>query len=195
MLMHPLNLSSKKLPDIDHEWTLFLDRDGIINKEIIGGYILSKADFIFENGATDALQILSRLFQRIFVVSNQRGVAKGLMTKQALDELTEFMLLEIKEKGGRVDEVFYCTALHEDDLMRKPNKGMALLAKDKYPEIAFTKSIMVGNMPSDMLFGRKIGAFTVYVPTRMDETPEPDSVDASFKTLLDFAKAFQLPAP
>lgn len=192
--MHPLNLSPKKLPLIDQDWTLFLDRDGIINKEIIGGYILSKADFIFENGATDALQILSRLFLRIFIVSNQRGVGKGLMTKQALEEVTEFMLLEIKEKGGRVDEVFYSTALHEDDIMRKPNEGMALLAKEKYPEIDFHKSIMVGNMPSDMIFGKKIGALTVYIPTRTDETPEPGSVDTSFKTLLDFAKAFQMPA-
>jgi len=193
--MHPLNFSPKTLPAIDHEWTLFLDRDGIINNEIIGGYILSKADFVFENGATDALEILSKLFRRIFIVSNQRGVGKGLMTKQALDELTDYMLFEIKEKGGRVDEVFYCTALLEDDIMRKPNEGMALLAKDQYPEIALHKSIMVGNMPSDMLFGRKIGAFTVYVPTRTDEMPDPDSIDASFKTLLDFAKAFQMPAP
>ena len=182
----------ERIPEIDHDWTLFLDRDGIINKEIVGGYVLSKTQFTFETGATEAIQILSGLFRRIFIVSNQRGVGKGLMTQIALDELTDFMLQTLTQNGGKIDEVFYCTSVNDDDLMRKPNEGMALLAKEKYPEIHFNKSIMVGNMPSDMLFGRKIGAFTVYIPTRA-EMPEPASVDASFKSLLEFAKAFHIP--
>jgi histidinol phosphatase-like enzyme len=66
---------------------------------------------------------------------------------------------------------------------------MALQAKADFPEIDFTKSIMVGNMPSDMWFGRNIGAYTVYIPTRPDESPDESTVDASYKNLLAFATA------
>lgn len=179
------------LPDITSGWTLFLDRDGIINKEIIGGYVLSFDAFQLEEGALDALKILQHYFSRIFVVSNQRGVGKNLMTQSDLDIITDRMQSAIHNYGGRIDEVFYATSVNTDDEMRKPNKGMALLAKSKHPEISFSKSIMVGNMPSDMQFGRNIGAYTVYVPTRSEETPLQENVDASCKSLLAFAQAIQ----
>lgn len=179
------------LPDITSDWTLFLDRDGIINKEIIGGYVLSFDAFQFEEGALDALKILQQYFTRIFVVSNQRGVGKNLMTQSDLDRITDKMQLAIHNYGGRIDEVFYATSVNSDDEMRKPNKGMALLAKRKYPAISFSKSMMVGNMPSDMQFGRNIGAYTVYVPTRLEEVPLKENVDANCKSLLALARAIQ----
>lgn len=186
--MHPIHHTANTLPVIDKSWTLFLDRDGVINEDVVGDYVKNRTEFIFRAGTLTALGIFKPLFARIVVVSNQRGVEKGLMTINDLEDVTEFMLSTIQQSEGKIDRVFYCTSINNEDPNRKPNTGMAQQAKQLFPEIDFSKSIMVGNMPGDMLFGKKIGAFTVYLPTRTDETPEENTVDAVYKDLLAFAK-------
>jgi histidinol-phosphate phosphatase family protein len=178
----PLN----QLPVIDNSWTLFLDRDGVINEEVVGDYIRNWEEFQFRPGSLEALQLLATLFSRIVVVSNQRGVGKGLMTMDELNHITQNMLLKTEEAGGKIDAVYYCTSTDNKDINRKPSSGMALQAKNQFPEIDFAKSIMVGNMPGDMWFGRNIGAYTVYLPTREEENPHDSTVDASYKDLLAF---------
>jgi histidinol-phosphate phosphatase family protein len=180
--------SHTNLPQIDTSWTLFLDRDGVINEDVVGDYVKKRAEFIFREGTLTALRIVKPLFARIIIVSNQRGVEKGLMTANDLQDITEFMLSTIQQADGNIDRVFYCTSIKNDDPNRKPNTGMAEQAKIQFPEINFSKSIMVGNMPGDMLFGKRIGAFTVYLPTRAEESPESHTVDAVYNDLLAFAK-------
>jgi len=187
--MQHYTLALNILPQIDQTWTLFLDRDGVINQDGVGDYIKEWESFIFKVGTLEAMAMLKDLFARIIIVSNQRGVEKGLMSKSELDRITNNMLLAIEEAGGKIDHAFYCTSLNNQDPNRKPNGGMALQAKQMFPEIDFSKSIMVGNMPSDMWFGKNIGAYTVYLPTRPDENPEAHTVDASYKDLLAFVKA------
>ncbi|MBU6157996.1 MAG: HAD-IIIA family hydrolase [Bacteroidetes bacterium] len=182
-----MNNSRTALPDIDKTWTLFLDRDGVINEDVVGDYVKRREEFIFREGTLSALQILKPLFARIIIVSNQRGVEKGLMTPNDLEDITAFMLSTIQQSGGNIDQVFYCTSIQNEDPNRKPNIGMALQAQSLFPEINFSKSIMVGNMPGDMLFGKGIGAFTVYLPTRPEEIPKENTVDAVYKDLLAFA--------
>ncbi len=181
------SIPSNQLPVIDPSWTLFLDRDGVINEDVVADYIKSWDEFQFRTGTLEALRFLSPHFARIVVISNQRGVGRGLMTQETLDLITENMLLKIEEAGGRIDKVYYCTSTDNKDINRKPNKGMALQAQQDFPEIDFQKSIMVGNMPGDMWFGRNIGAYTVYLPTRPEENPDDNTVDAQFKDLLAFA--------
>ena len=189
------SLPPNQLPAIDKSWTLFLDRDGVINTDVIDDYIKSWDEFVFTEGCIEALNYLASQFQRIIVVSNQRGVGRGLMTQQTLDLITENMLLKIEESGGRIDKAYYCTSLDNADINRKPNRGMALQAQADFPEIDFNKSIMVGNMASDMWFGRNIGAFTVYIPTRSDGIPDASTVDAEYKNLLAFAQALEQMQP
>ena len=177
-----------QLPETDSKWTLFLDRDGVINTDVVNDYVKSWEEFMFCEGTLQALQLLTPLFHRIVIISNQRGVGKGVMSRATLDLITQNMFFKIEENGGRVDKAYYCTSLDNQDPNRKPNKGMALQAKEDFPDIEFTKSIMVGNMPGDMWFGRNIGAYTVYIPTRTDEYPEDHTVDARYKNLLAFAK-------
>ncbi len=176
------------LPEITKDWTLFLDRDGVINEEVVGDYIRTWNEFHFRPGSLEAITLLSPLFQYIVVVTNQAGVGKGLMTMEELNHINQNMLQEIATAGGRIAKVYCCTATDNKDINRKPNPGMALQAKSDFPEIDFSKSIMVGNMPNDMWFGRKIGAFTVYTPTREEEKPDVSTVDAQYKNLLSFAK-------
>lgn len=186
---------SKQLPFVNKTWTLFLDRDGVINTDVINDYIKSWDEFTFTDGALEALRILNPFFGRIVIASNQRGVGRGLMTLETLDLITGNMIQLVEDAGGRIDKAYYCTSTDNSDINRKPNPGMALQAQADFPEIDFNKSIMVGNMPGDMRFGRNVGAFTVFIPTREDGVPDPATVDAAFKNLLAFAKDLQQMQP
>jgi histidinol-phosphate phosphatase family protein len=180
------------LKQIDNNWTLFLDRDGVINHEKESDYILNYREFIFYEGAPHALKIFAEIFSTIIIVTNQRGIGKGLMTEADLHDIHSNMLLEINSASGRIDKIYYNIAMNNDDPLRKPQHGMALLAKKDFPKIDFSKSIMVGNNVSDMLFGRNAGMHTVFLKTTSPDLELPHAaIDLSFNTLLDFAKALQ----
>jgi histidinol-phosphate phosphatase family protein len=144
---------------------LFLDRDGVINIEQEGSYILHKNDFHFYPGALDAIVKLSSLFDYVIVVTNQRGVGRGIMTEKDLLAIHEYMQQQVIDAGGRMDRIYYATALEDDHTHRKPNTGMALDAQRDFPDINFEQSVMVGNNLSDMKFGKVMGMRTVFLHT------------------------------
>ncbi|HLX91807.1 MAG TPA: HAD-IIIA family hydrolase [Puia sp.] len=176
----------------DISWTLFLDRDGVLNYEKPFDYIYSYEEFTFYDGVLDALKFLAQKFSRIILTSNQRGVGKGLMTEQDLIDIHERMLRDIEAAGGRIDKIYYSIGATDDDPMRKPNPGMAWLAKKDFPQIDFKKSIMVGNNISDMDFGRNVGMSTVFIRSTHPDQPLPyPSIDLAFNSLAEFAKGLQ----
>ncbi len=176
--------------NIDFGWTLFLDRDGVINYEKEDSYILNWDEFEFYPGVTEAIQILSKKFDTILVVSNQRGVGRGLMTEEDLLDIQRRMKTKIEEDGGRIDKIYYCIASEAKHFCRKPNPGMALQAVKDFPSIDLSRTIMVGNKPSDMQFGRNAGTYTVYLKTTHPEHSLPHlDIDLAFDSLIDFAKA------
>ena len=180
------------LTKIDAGWTLFLDRDGVINHEKEESYIFHYGEFVFYGGVLDALRILAGKFGRIVIVTNQRGVGKGLMTVGDLDNIHEQMGKEVKRAGGRIDNVYYCDSLSDTHPSRKPNPGMAYQAKKDYPEIDLKRSVMVGNNISDMDFGRNAGMVTVFLRTTQPGFVLPNpSIDLAFNSLYEFAKALQ----
>jgi len=149
---------------IDQTWTLFLDRDGVINKRIVGDYIRSWDQFIFLPGVQEALSCLSGIFGKIIVVSNQQGIGKGLMTDEDLDLIHQRMIEEVGKTGGRIDKTYHSPFLeHEKSIHRKPNVGMGLTARKDFPDIRYKKSIMAGDSLSDMIFGRKLRMKTVFL--------------------------------
>ena len=175
---------------IDDSWTLFLDRDGVINKELPGDYVKRWDEFHFEPDVLKAMPDLARLFKRIIVVTNQRGVGIGRMTEEDLISLHDKMIIEIKKSGGRVDDIFYCIDADRNSPMRKPRTAMALKAKEKYPEIDFTKTIMVGNSPSDMEFGRALGLTNVFIDDKKSRNGKMDSsMDFIYLSLKEFAES------
>jgi D-glycero-D-manno-heptose 1,7-bisphosphate phosphatase len=180
------------LKKIDKSWTLFLDRDGVINHEKKLDYIYNYNEFEFYKGAKEALKIFAGIFPLVIIVTNQRGIGKGLMTEDDLQEIHTKMLHDIKEEGGRIDKIYYNISLQNDDPLRKPQPGMALLARKDFPHINFQHSIMAGNNFSDMFFGRNAGMHTVFLKTTSPETVLPhEAIDLSFDNLIDFAKALQ----
>ena len=181
-----------ELPAIDRSWTLFLDRDGVLNHEKQNDYIYNYSEFVFYPGALDALKLLASRFGRIIIVTNQRGVEKQLMTEADLLQLHEQMVAIIKEHGGRIDAIYYCTSLNNDHPDRKPQAGMALQAKKSFPEIDFRKTFMVGNNISDMEFGRNAGVKTVFVLTTSPLQELPHSkIDYHYADLAGFANAIE----
>jgi histidinol-phosphate phosphatase family protein len=151
--------------NINKTWTLFLDRDGVINLHYPNDYVKRWDEFYFLEGIMDALRSLSEIFRRIIVVTNQQGVGKALMTEDDLKFIHDEMLKEVRKYGGRIHAIYSAIDLVEKDIkqLRKPNTGMAKRAKKDFPEIDFAKSIIVGDNITDMQFGRSCGMITVFV--------------------------------
>lgn len=170
--------------DIDSSWTIFLDRDGVINKKKGNDYVKTWDDFSFTNKALEAIAVLSKQFRKILVVTNQRGVGKGLMSEEELIIIHEKMCKEINEESGRIDKIYFCTDISESSEFRKPNVGMALKAKKDFPEINFTKSVMIGDSISDMLFGNKLGMTCFYIEKKLSSEGS-GIIDAKFDSLYD----------
>lgn len=175
---------------IDNSWTLFLDRDGVINEENVGSYITRWDEFNFSKGSLEALGQLNELFGQIIVVTNQRGVGKGIMTLEDLKLIHQNMLSEIHAAGGKIDKVYACTSLDDNDHNRKPNIGMANQARHDYPDIDFKKSVMVGNNISDMEFGKRAGMHTVFLTSTHEPYELPhDLIDEQFPSLQLWARS------
>jgi histidinol-phosphate phosphatase family protein len=181
------------LQQIDKDWSLFLDRDGVINHEKDQSYVFHYGEFLFYDNTKAALQILTEKFGPIVIVTNQRGIGKGLMTTEDLYRIHQKMVEEIVLAGGRIDNIYHSDSLLDDHPDRKPNPGMALRAQKDLPAIDFTRSVMVGNNISDMEFGKNAGMYTVFVrTTKPGQTSPHPSIDMIFNSLYDFAKALQL---
>ena len=150
--------------NFDRSWTLFLDRDGVINKKLPNDYVKNIEEFEFIEGAEEAISKLGSIFGRVVVVTNQQGIGKGLMTVKDLNEVHDYMQSSLIQMGGKIDKIYFCPDLADSKSnCRKPNTGMAEEARNEFPEIDFKKSIMVGDSLSDMQMGKRVGMFTVFV--------------------------------
>ena len=176
------------LKQIDHTWTLFLDRDGVINHEKHKDYIHTWDEFKFYDGAKEAIAFFSKIFKHVIVVTNQRGVGKGVTKLSDLQLIHSNMISEIEKSGGRIDAVYFCTDIDDESPNRKPNPGMGLKAVKDLPAINLHKAIMIGNTSSDMQFGRNLGVKTIFLPTTRPEVDLKDErIDAVYPSLLAFA--------
>ncbi len=180
---------SLPLSSIDHTWTLFLDRDGVINERIVDDYVKNREQFRFLPGVLEAMPQLAGLFTRIIVVSNQQGIGKGMMSVQQLSDIHEHMTEVIRKQGGRIDLILFSPDLASSgSFTRKPNIGMALQAKRRFPEIRFKHSVIAGDSLSDMIFGKRIGMLTALISTNHGLARKyPRLIDSVFPDLKTFA--------
>ena len=144
--------------------TLFLDRDGVINKKLEGRYVCNFSEFEFIPGALKAISQLSNMFNRIIIVTNQQGISKGIMSEIDLNTLHAQMQERIEELGGKINEIYYCPHLEEFDCMcRKPKPGMIRQAIIDFPEISIEDSYLVGDSDSDIEAGQRMNLKTIKV--------------------------------
>jgi D-glycero-D-manno-heptose 1,7-bisphosphate phosphatase len=174
------------LKAIDKTWTLFLDRDGVINHEKHLDYIHTWEEFKFYDGAKVAIQIFTQKFNRIIVATNQKGIGKGVTKMEDVKIIHQKMTADIEAVGGKIDAVYFCPDMESPN--RKPNPGMGLQATKDFSDIDLTKAIMVGNTLSDMHFGRNLGVKNVFLTTTRPEVDTNDeSIDAVYPSLIAFA--------
>ena len=177
------------LKNIDPSWTLFIDRDGVINHEKHLDYIHTWDEFKFYDGVKEAMEIFSKKFAYIIMITNQRGIAKGLTKLEDLQLIHKNMLQEIEDAGGRIDKIYFCTDMESPN--RKPNPGMGLQAIKDFPRIDLSKSMMIGNTLSDMKFGRNLGvAVNIFLSTTLKNIPaDHEDINLVFNDLISVAKA------
>jgi len=159
-------------------WTLFLDRDGVINRRLIGTYVKRWEDFEFTYRALEAINIFGKYFDTIVVVTNQQCIGKKELTAEELDLIHNNMKKEIESAGGFIHKVYYCPNLKAENApCRKPNPGM------------------VGDSFSDMEFGWQLGTKTVFIEGKEEETERTRQipVDGRFENLWQLAEYLESP--
>lgn len=168
---------------------LFLDRDGVINQRTPGTWVMHPEALEILEGVPEAVAQLRKLFSRIFVVTNQAGISRGLFSHADIDLVHQKMLAAMP---NLIDAVYYCPHSKEYQCnCRKPESGMAWKAQFAYAQVKYTESWMVGDSASDMEFGKRLGMTTVRVGTK----PEDDGLwvglaqpDYTFPDLPAFAE-------
>ena len=136
---------------------VFLDRDGLINRKLENDYVKSWDEFQFLPGVIEAIKAINGKGYLVIVVTNQRGIAKGLMAEKDLKEIHRIMLKELKKHGARIDDIFYCPHDISDNCnCRKPKPGMLIQAQKKW-DIDLARSFIVGDSSSDIEAGQWVG--------------------------------------
>jgi len=162
----------------------FVDRDGVINKEI--GYLHDIDKFEFINGVLEAFEyILSRNYD-IIVVTNQSGIGRGFYSEDNFLELNKWMVNFLKSKGINILDVFYCPHSPEDDCnCRKPKPGMFLDAKKKF-NIEMDKSWSIGDKETDIMAATYAGiSNTILVKSGHDINEENSKASYILESLYD----------
>lgn len=148
---------------------VFLDRDGVINvKAPPHQYIIKWEDFIYLPKVYEAIEELNAAGFKIFIVSNQRCVARKIATCQEIDTLNRIMLNDLKSHGCSVNGVYYCPHDDTDNCnCRKPKTGLMLQAEKYLNKCGFyvdkLHSWMVGDFLSDIQAGIYYGINTIHV--------------------------------
>ena len=163
----------------------FLDRDGVINEKAPeGAYITRWEDVRFLPGIAEAIAQLNRAGFQVIIVSNQRCVAKGLITTGELETLHRRIVEWLGARGAVVNAVYYCP--HEKTQpscdCRKPAPGMLLQAAKDH-QIDPPQSWMIGDSESDLKAGHAAGCKTVRI--RMSDTTNPTNADLAVSIIGD----------
>lgn len=169
--------------EIDQSWTLFLDRDGVINKKIDDDYVKKIEEFEVIPGALETITECYKVFGRVIIVTNQRGVSRGWMTANDVNAVHNHFEQLLAEKGGKVDAIYFCPDANGSP-NRKPAPGMAYQAQKDFPEIDFSKSIMVGDSVSDMEFGCAVGMTNFFISEKEIEVNKIKARLTSLQQLL-----------
>jgi D-glycero-D-manno-heptose 1,7-bisphosphate phosphatase len=128
--------------------TIFLDRDGVVNKEI--GYLDKIEDFKFINGVFEACQHYEQLGYKIVIVTNQSGISRGYYSEDDFRNITDWMITQFNKNNIQILDTFHCPHLPDSGCnCRKPKPGMLLEAKKKY-NINMLESWMIGDSERDI---------------------------------------------
>lgn len=158
----------ERLPDMQNflrpQKVLFLDRDGVVNeKPPRAEYVRSWGEFKFLPGAVEALSLLTRHGYEIYLVTNQAGIGRGLMSEENLRGIHEQLIKKLAERGAKLNGIYYCPHTWDAGCeCRKPRAGMFFQVSREHA-IDLTKAWFVGDDERDLEAGEAAGCRTVLV--------------------------------
>lgn len=171
---------------------MFIDRDGVINRQIVGGYVRSWGDFEWLPGAVPALSALLGWAPYVVVATNQQGIGKGLMSSDDVSEIHRRIRAQTVRNGLAINAFQVCPHLESDHCScRKPSPGLLLDWLRHRPEVDPALSVMVGDSASDLELAHNLAAVTggcasVHIGLLEDLD---DAADGSFNSLQEFTFA------
>ena len=140
-----------------YNW-LILDRDGVINELLPNRYALSIDDITLNPQFIESCKDIAQSYEDVFVVTNQACIGKGLVSSEQVEDINSYIETEISKAGGRISAFYICPDTNSESENRKPNTGFADVIKQQFPEVDFSKTLVVGDSYSDELFATRIGA-------------------------------------
>lgn len=143
--------------NIEGYQTILLDRDGTINVQIVGGYVRKWKEFMFIPTVIETIASWSKHVKHIFIVTNQRGVGLGKYSEDDLSDIHTNMMTRIENAGGAIDGIYYCTSVTNEDIRRKPGRGMFDDILRDYPDVDPQKTLMIGDSDIDRKFAASCG--------------------------------------
>ena len=163
---------------------IFLDRDGVINVDLLGDYIKHWDEFRFEEGALDALKKLTEAGYKIIVISNQAGIGDGIFAEDSLWQIHRRMLGELEKNGAQIYAAYYCLHGKESGCKcRKPETGLFEQAA-RTLKFDREKTFFVGDKATDIEAGIRFGLKTIFVRTghgKNDENKLAGSVTPDYR--------------
>jgi D-glycero-D-manno-heptose 1,7-bisphosphate phosphatase len=141
---------------------VFLDRDGVVNRKLPEGkYVTRWEEFELLPGAAEAIAALNRSGRKVILVTNQRGVALGVMSRADVEEIHRRMGAELALQSARLDAIYYCPHDRGECGCRKPATGMITAAWRDFAGAGPENSILIGDSLSDIECGRAAGMGTI----------------------------------
>ncbi|MFC2130074.1 HAD-IIIA family hydrolase [Bacteroidota bacterium] len=157
---------------------VFFDRDGVVNMRMVNDYVRNIREFNF---LPDFLSFFPKVLKSgcsVFLITNQQGVSKGIMTLNELQDVLNFMQNKLIDLYGTgFHDIFYCTDLADSgSYYRKPNPGMIIDAVNKW-NIDVNKSWVIGDSPTDAAAGKRAGLNTILLGDyKKQEHPDADFI-------------------
>jgi len=143
---------------------VFVDRDGTLNEKAPeGAYITSPTKLVLIDGVGSGISRLNEAGIPVYVVTNQRGVARSIMTEDDVVAVNEQLTILLKEFGAFVDGVYVCP--HEIGVCecRKPMPGLLVRCAADHPPLRLSHSVMIGDTETDITAGNVVGTQTILV--------------------------------
>jgi len=156
--------------------TAFLDRDGTLNRKAPDGeYIRAPGELTLLPNAAQAVRRLNEAGLMVVLISNQRGVARGVLSLDDVRAVNDQLVAMLEAANAHIDAIYVCPHEKGECACRKPLPGLLQLAARDHPAIDLSKSITIGDSESDVAAGISAGTATVRIIADLDTT-EADAV-------------------
>ncbi len=167
--------------------TVLIDRDGVIVKNR-DDYVKSLDEFEILPGAIEAIAALSKDGHRVFVITNQSAIGRGLTSRAEVDRMHEKLAGEVKRLGGRIDAFLVCPHTPDDGCdCRKPAPGLLYQARDGYG-VDLESAVVIGDARSDVEAARAAGCASILVLSGITPATSSDLADHMAATISEAAR-------